>query len=96
MFPRNATDHIENKEITRIISELGLSHQDLFEESSWLGVPIHRKEFQSILVDRGICYTFNILNSRSIYTDVYVFQWTYRNLLNKLNVNLFQELQRSS
>lgn len=73
MFPQNATDHIKNEEITRIISELGLSHQDMFEDCNWIGVPIHRKEFQSIFVDRGICYTFNMLNSRSIYTDVYVF-----------------------
>lgn len=70
MFATNETNLIKRDEIVDAIRGIAIRKRDLFRNTNWLGVPVESRTFQMVLTERGPCYTFNMLNSHSIFTDV--------------------------
>lgn len=68
-FVRNETNLKNQDEVIDAIKGIGSRKSDLFLSTSWLGVPVSRRTFKLVSTEKGSCYSFNMLNSRSIFTD---------------------------
>lgn len=59
-----------NESIYDIIQDIAPSFNDTFDECEWNDQISHCSKFLTpILTAEGLCFTFNALNSRDIYTE---------------------------
>lgn len=48
---------------------VSLEREDIFQSCNWKKQPINCSKFKRVITRNGYCYTFNMLNSRDIFTD---------------------------
>lgn len=92
-----ATDNFEigtehtNGTLFDIIQDIAPTYNDTMFFCKWRNeVNFCNAFFQTILTEEGVCYTFNALNSREIYTDEY-------NTKQKINMQFyFQKMSNLS
>lgn len=66
----NFSDH----SIFDLLREMSPKFEDSVLHCAWLYQSDDCKvDFKTIITEEGICFTFNALNSRDVYTDVYDF-----------------------
>lgn len=57
--------------IIEYIKKVTLTRDDIFTSCAWLGEPFECNKLDLFLTERGVCFSFNMLNTRSIYKDMY-------------------------
>lgn len=68
-----------NESIYDIISTMALTMNDTLFNCVWKSkVESCSQFFSPVLTEDGLCFTFNALNSRDIYTDRYVLRFNSR------------------
>lgn len=67
--PLNITQNGTDKSIFDIITDISSTQKEVINECTLLRQYDCGKLFQPILSEEGICFTYNALNSRDIYTD---------------------------
>lgn len=60
----------DGKTLFQRISDITLFRHNVFLTCSWAGNDDDCRRFNYVMTERGPCFSFNILNSKDIYTDV--------------------------
>lgn len=59
--------------LMKYVQKIAFDREKLFKKCTWIGNDFDCKRFKSVFTETGQCFTFNSLNTRSIYTDMYEF-----------------------
>lgn len=66
----NFGDEFTNESIYSVIQDIALSLNDTIEECTWKNKPTDcSKLFAPVMTDEGLCFAYNALNSRELYTE---------------------------
>lgn len=57
--------------IIEYIKKVTLTRDDIFTSCAWLGESFECNKLDLFLTESGVCFSFNMLNTRSIYKDMY-------------------------
>lgn len=66
-FPEAKT--VDGKTIIERLQDIALEREDIFRSCNWSSNPFNCSEFRMEIGEKGPCFSFNMLNSRDIYTD---------------------------
>lgn len=71
VFASDKVNMNDDAAIIEYIEKVTLSRDDIFKSCTWLGETFNCNKFDLFLTEKGACFSYNMLNSRSIYTDMY-------------------------
>lgn len=57
------------KNVVEHLSDVALEREDIFRACNFSGQPFDCKEFKKVIGEKGPCFSFNMLNSRDIFTE---------------------------
>lgn len=62
------TEHFVNESIYEVLSSVALQFKDIVKE--WSGRVLNtQNKLTEVFTEEGICFTYNALNARDMYTD---------------------------
>lgn len=69
-FASNGDSNKTDASIYEYISKISFPRSSIFKSCAWVGETFDCDQFNIFLTEGGPCFTFNMLNIRSIYSDM--------------------------
>ncbi|XP_031622962.1 pickpocket protein 28-like [Contarinia nasturtii] len=70
MFKFNESNISDGKTTFERVDDIRFGRLDVLRSCSWAGEDIDCRAFKPVMTERGACFSFNVLNSKKIYSNI--------------------------
>lgn len=71
LFATSEIDVHNDDVIIQSIKEISLSRHSIFKRCTWLSKSFDCHQFKVYFTEKGLCFTYNMINSHEMYTQMY-------------------------